>query len=91
MARHHVPLNLDGDQVVHPVLGKFTPAPSIAPRTLDTHIQRSAVASLVGRCEGLIWDHDMLPETERKRLFALLEETCAAFDMAPPKMEREPV
>jgi hypothetical protein len=53
--------------------------------------QRSAVASLIGRCEGLIWDRKIMSEAERVRLFKLLTETCAAFDMAPPKMEKEPV
>ena len=54
----------------------------------ETSAQRSAVAALIGRCEGLIWDHELqIPEAERKRLFALLTETCAAFDMNPPQME----
>lgn len=52
------------------------------------HAQRSAVAALVGRCEGLIWDHKMLTAAERVRLFNLLQETCAAFDMAAPQMKR---
>lgn len=52
------------------------------------HEQRSAVAALVGRCEGLIWDNKMIPEAERVRLFSLLQETCAAFDMAPPQIKR---
>lgn len=59
--------------------------------TPETSAQRSAVASLIGRCEGLIWDRKVLSEKERVRLFGLLTETCAAFDMAPPKMEKEPV
>lgn len=58
--------------------------------TPETAAQRSAVASLIGRCEGLIWDRKVLCEKERVRLFGLLTETCAAFDMTPPKMEKEP-
>ena len=56
--------------------------------TAKLHAQRSAVASLVGRCEGLLWDHDMLSSTERLRLFALLQETCSAFDMSPPQLKQ---
>ncbi len=70
------------------ILGKYTPP--LAPALPEAHVQRSAVAALVGRCEGLIWDNELLPEAERVRLFALFRETCAAFDMAPPKMERDP-
>lgn len=59
--------------------------------TLENAAQRSAVASLIGRCEGLIWDRKIMSEAERVRLFGLLTETCAVFDMDPPKMEKESV
>lgn len=70
-------------------LGAFTPSPPTA--SMETHTQRSAVAALIGRCEGLIWDRKIMSEVERVRLFGLLTETCAAFDMAPPKFEKESV
>ena len=52
------------------------------------HAQRSAVASLIGRCEGLI-SRGQLSEFQAVRLLKLLNETCAAFDMAPPQIGNE--
>lgn len=54
----------------------------------ETLAQRSAVAALIGRCEGLISNRE-IPEYQAVRLCDLLKETCAAFDMTPPQLEND--
>lgn len=56
--------------------------------TPETAAQRSAVASLIGRCEGLI-SNQLIPEAQAACLLDLLEKTCAAFDMTPPQLEND--
>lgn len=52
------------------------------------HAQRSAVASLIGRCEGLISNRE-IPDYQATRLLELLNATCNAFDMTPPQLETD--
>jgi hypothetical protein len=54
----------------------------------QTVAQRSAVASLIGRCEGLISNRE-IPAYQAARLLELLNQTCAAFDMTLPQLEND--